>query len=44
MNYKKYFNEYSNSIHNLLKNVDMDLFNQSIELIREKQKIIQLFI
>ena len=44
MDYKKYFVHYTDSISELLKNVDTNLINDSVNLIANTKKIIIKFI
>tara|TARA_B100001250_G_scaffold215127_1_gene184594 strand:+ start:302 stop:850 length:549 start_codon:yes stop_codon:yes gene_type:complete len=38
MSYNKYFEEYVDSISNLLKNIDKNLINETVDLIKKKAK------
>ena len=45
MDYTKYFNQYTSSISNLLSKVDVNLINQTVDLIKEtKQKNKKIYI
>ena len=39
MDYKSFYNNYTNSLHNLLLNVDIKLINQSVKIIKKKIKL-----
>ena len=39
MDYKSFYNNYTNSLHTLLLNVDIKLINQSVKIIKKKIKL-----